>query len=196
MRNKSRKEKFTLIELLTVTGIVAIMAAMLLPALSNARESGRKTKCKSNLREMATSHIMYADEHEKELFAYTANDFKDMHPVYIPALQIYRCPSEHFNKLERLDNVTINADNSAQSSYMFLNSVATANTYPLTIKDNKPEEKCLNWDIAGGTALSGAKNFQNHRFYGGNVSYADGHVVWRGRENWNSSNFPEDSSKW
>jgi len=55
------KKNFTLIELLIVIAIIAILAAMLLPALNQARARARQSGCTNNLKQLGMAHIQYSD---------------------------------------------------------------------------------------------------------------------------------------
>jgi prepilin-type N-terminal cleavage/methylation domain-containing protein/prepilin-type processing-associated H-X9-DG protein len=58
---------FTLIELLVVVSIIAIMAALLLPALSKTKEHARSTVCRSNMKQLALAFLLYAEENGESL---------------------------------------------------------------------------------------------------------------------------------
>lgn len=60
--HSGKSTAFTLIELLVVIAIIAILAAILLPALSKAKEKARQTQCLGNLRQLALTYQLYADD--------------------------------------------------------------------------------------------------------------------------------------
>jgi len=102
---KREKGGFTLIELLVVIAIIAILAAILFPVFSRAREQARKAACLSNAKQIGMALAMYAQDWDESLPFWRTPCWNDPnHPrgglhwseqlqPYIKNWDIYRCPS-------------------------------------------------------------------------------------------------------
>jgi prepilin-type N-terminal cleavage/methylation domain-containing protein/prepilin-type processing-associated H-X9-DG protein len=63
----SRKKAFTLIELLVVIAIISILASMIFPSFSRAREMARRSSCSSNMKQLGMGFIQYMQDYDERL---------------------------------------------------------------------------------------------------------------------------------
>src|SRR5947207_1265038 len=85
---------FTIIELLVVIGIIAILAAMLLPVVTRAKEAGRRIACLNNLKQLRLALTMYADDNDGQFPPRFAPFWMTRLQRYYTDVRLLRCPTD------------------------------------------------------------------------------------------------------
>lgn len=180
-RCKGIARGFTLIELLVVIAIISILAGILFPAFSRAREGGRRTSCLSNLKQISLGLQIYTQDNNS--FYPHLNEFTgDEDDGWIASVRstikntaIFQCPSESQKGDENTSDYWFNA-------YMLSRNEAELNA-PVNILvlgdgTQRGIDNVFPVDAIVGDDWQAGGEYATRHLGGANYAFADGHVKW------------------
>jgi len=187
---------FTLVELLTVIGIIAVLAAIIFPVFARARASARRTQCISNLKQLGQALEMYSSDHDDLYpFAIDAPDkycpqiwdgfpqwqawipwmqqYSDVLQPYVKNREVFHCMSDRGYDFLEGTPYPLSARPSAfeahGSSYHWRTEVAFAHLGPSLLAD----PVATNILMDGSGSWHGGNSYEAGRW---DVLFGDGHV--------------------
>ena len=193
------KRGFTLIELLVVIAIIAILASILFPVFSRAREKARQTSCLSNTRQFGTALQMYVQDYDECIPAHNDNENVVPPPTYdwrwdtilyrllpyVRNLQLYQCPSDKSGYTS--PNASTPGDGARWWSYGFNTLCGQDGTPDAAFEDPANtivffdgEEADMGVEDDGDLPCDDQNNLHCYVRHngGGNYTYYDGHAKW------------------
>jgi prepilin-type processing-associated H-X9-DG protein/prepilin-type N-terminal cleavage/methylation domain-containing protein len=173
MRNMSRKKAFTLIEILVVIGIIALLAAILFPILSRARERARATTCLNDEHQIALAVMQYKQDHERRFPQLDGEWTTNIGLTNGTNSAIFQCPSEGQDDSAGFSDYFFNTD------LMGLSDVRVrypANT--ILIGDGPAGAPTSNMSPTSLAPWSSTDDYAKRHSGGANYAFADGHVKW------------------
>lgn len=180
---RKRSQGFTLIELLVVIAIIALLAAILTPALESAREQSRRTQCINNLKEIGNALRMYAQDWKGMLPTTLPPKYNGTNTMYTPIggvfglgliyknhikdSRIFYCPSAKFYTINGTYGLQNWGVGRVDSSYIYRAKSGGGSLY----LDRKPlQALAMDYNIDNTSRFS----HNNGEWVG--VLFKDGHV--------------------
>ena len=194
-----KRSGFTLIELLVVIAIIAILAAILFPVFSRARENARKTSCLSNLKQLNLSFAQYMQDYDSKfpLMQQGSTGLGWAYEIqpYAKSEQILQCPSEQSDP-QSGPTLEVRAALPNFTDYFYNANIGfTSSTHLSPWKEAAVAYPSSTVLLAEGDGSSGSSNstFNNdhetpgsdpatRHLEGSNYTFVDGHAKWQKAE--------------
>jgi prepilin-type N-terminal cleavage/methylation domain-containing protein/prepilin-type processing-associated H-X9-DG protein len=179
---------FTLIELLVVIAIISILAGILFPTFARARESARQTACRSNVKQLATAVMMYAEDYDESLPPAYYSDgtnftyWPAMLNPYVKSGAMYKCPSDPVaaNTLNTSNQLAMMTDSEVSYGFNWISLSGVSLAGIAKPSDTVSFVDCGNYAAAPNPTPPAAQIFPNRAIARHNemvnTAFMDGHV--------------------